>query len=103
MVVDVFERDELPFPRYQIQHLFLNEMDCTAYLEQARWPDGFVSRLLCSPMSRIVLAIDPAFSDDDMVTAIPVLLPVLDKTQDEHPLTSKSRQSITFVITINFA
>lgn len=44
MVIDVLERDDLPFPRSlpEFQRLFPNEAACTAYLERARWSDGFV-------------------------------------------------------------
>lgn len=46
MVIDVFERDELPFPYSlpEFQRLFPNEVACAAYLEHARWRDGFVCR-----------------------------------------------------------
>lgn len=44
MVIDVLERDDLPFPRSLpgFQRLFPNEAACAAYLERARWSDGFV-------------------------------------------------------------
>ena len=44
MVIDVLERDDLPFPRSlpDFQRLFPNEAACAAYLERARWSDGFV-------------------------------------------------------------
>ena len=47
MVIDVLERDDLPFPRSlpEFQRLFPNEAACAAYLERARWGDGFV----CDP------------------------------------------------------
>jgi hypothetical protein len=46
VVIDVFERDELPFPYSlpEFQRLFPNEVACAAYLEHARWRDGFVCR-----------------------------------------------------------
>ena len=46
MAIDVLERDDLPFPRSlpQFQRLFPDEAACTAYLEHARWSDGFVCR-----------------------------------------------------------
>lgn len=46
MVIDVFERDELPFPHSlpEFQRLLPNEVACAAYLEHARWRDGFVCR-----------------------------------------------------------
>ena len=46
MVIDVLERDELPFPRSlpEFQRLFPNEVACATYLEHARWRDGFVRR-----------------------------------------------------------
>jgi len=44
MVIDVLERDDLPFPLSlpDFQRLFPNEAACAAYLERARWSDGFV-------------------------------------------------------------
>ena len=44
MVIDVLERDDLPFPRSlpEFQRLFPNESACAAYLERARWDAGFV-------------------------------------------------------------
>ena len=44
MVIDVLERDELPFPHSlpEFQRLFPDEAACAAYLERARWRDGFV-------------------------------------------------------------
>ena len=44
MVIDVLERDDLPFPRSlpEFQGLFPDEVACAAYLERARWGDGFV-------------------------------------------------------------
>ena len=46
MAIDVLERDDLPFPRSlpQFQRLFPDEAACAAYLEHARWSDGFVCR-----------------------------------------------------------
>jgi len=44
MVIDVLERDDLLFPRSlrEFQRMFPNEAACAAYLERARWGDGFV-------------------------------------------------------------
>ena len=44
MVIDVLERDDLPFPRSlsEVQRRFPDEAACAAYLERARWGDGFV-------------------------------------------------------------
>ena len=44
MVIDVFGRDDLPFPSSlpDFQRLFPNEAACAAYLESARWSDGFI-------------------------------------------------------------
>lgn len=44
MVIDVLDRDELPFPHSlpEFQRLFPDEAACAAYLERARWSDGFV-------------------------------------------------------------
>ena len=44
MVIDVLERDDLPFPRTlpEFQRLFPDEAACAAYLERARWGNGFV-------------------------------------------------------------
>jgi len=44
MVIDVLDRDELPFPHSlpEFQCLFPDEAACAAYLERARWRDGFV-------------------------------------------------------------
>lgn len=46
MAIDVLERDDLPFPRSlpDFQRLFPDEAFCAAYLEHARWSDGFVCR-----------------------------------------------------------
>ena len=44
MVIDVLDRDELPFPHSlpEFQRLFPDEAACAAYLERARWGNGFV-------------------------------------------------------------
>ena len=44
MVIDVLERDDLPFPHSlpEFQRLFPDEAACAAYLERARWSNGFV-------------------------------------------------------------
>lgn len=44
MVIDVLQRDDLLFPRSlpEFQRLFPDEAACAAYLERARWGDGFV-------------------------------------------------------------
>ena len=44
MVIDVLEREELPFPHSlpEFQRLFPDEAACAEYLERARWRDGFV-------------------------------------------------------------
>ena len=44
MAVDVLERGNLPFPDSlpEFQHLFPDEAACAAYLERARWSDGFI-------------------------------------------------------------
>jgi hypothetical protein len=44
MVIDVLDRDKLPFPHSlpEFQRLFPDEAACAAYLERARWSDGFV-------------------------------------------------------------
>ena len=46
VAIDVLERDDLPFPRSlpEFQRLFPDEAACAAYLEHARWSDGFVCR-----------------------------------------------------------
>ena len=51
MVIDVLERDDLRFPRSlpEFQRLFPDEAACAAYLERARWGDGFVCDHCCSP------------------------------------------------------
>ncbi len=43
MVMDVLDRDDLPFPRSlpEFQRLFPNEASCVTYLENSRWIDGF--------------------------------------------------------------
>ncbi len=43
MVIDVLERDDLPFPGSlaEFQHWFPDEAACAAYLERARWGNGF--------------------------------------------------------------
>lgn len=42
--MDVFEHDDLSFPRSlpEFQRLFPDDAACAAYLEKARWRDGFV-------------------------------------------------------------
>ena len=44
MVIDVLERDDLPFPGSlpEFQRLFPDEAACVAYLEHARWGDDFI-------------------------------------------------------------
>ncbi|MCR4303419.1 MAG: IS1595 family transposase [Gallionella sp.] len=44
MIIDVLEREELPFPHslQEFQRLFPDEAACAKYLERARWRDGFV-------------------------------------------------------------
>ena len=44
MAIDVLERDDLPFPGSlpEFQRLFPDETACAAYLERARWRNGFV-------------------------------------------------------------
>lgn len=44
MVIDVLERGDLPFPRSlpEFQQLFPDEAACAAYLERARWSEGFI-------------------------------------------------------------
>ena len=51
MVIDVLERDDLLFPRSlpEFQRMFPNEAACAAYLERARWGDGFVCDHCGSP------------------------------------------------------
>jgi hypothetical protein len=41
---DVFQRDDLPFPHSlpEFQRLFPEDRACAAYLERARWRNGFV-------------------------------------------------------------
>lgn len=44
MVIDVLEREDLPFPHSlpEFQRLFPDEAACAEYLERTRWRDGFV-------------------------------------------------------------
>ena len=44
MAIDVLERGDLPFPRSlpEFQRLFPDEAACAAYLERARWINGFI-------------------------------------------------------------
>ena len=51
MVIDVLERGDLLFPRSlpEFQRMFPNEAACVAYLERARWGDGFVCDHCDSP------------------------------------------------------
>ena len=44
MVIDVLEREDLPFPHSlpEFQRLFPAEAACAEYLERTRWRDGFV-------------------------------------------------------------
>ena len=41
--MDVVDRADLPFPRSlpEFQRLFPDDAACAAYLEKARWGDGF--------------------------------------------------------------
>ena len=41
--MDVLDRADLPFPhsRPEFQRLFPDDAACAAYLEKARWGDGF--------------------------------------------------------------
>jgi transposase-like protein len=43
-MIDVLERGDLPFPHSlpEFQRMFPDEAACAAYLERARWSDGFV-------------------------------------------------------------
>jgi len=43
MVIDVLQRDHLPFPKSlpEFQRLFPDDNACAAYLEKSRWSDGF--------------------------------------------------------------
>jgi transposase-like protein len=51
MVIDVLERDDLPFPRslLEFQRLFPDEAACAAYLERARWSNEFTCDHCGSP------------------------------------------------------
>ena len=51
MAIDVLERGDLPFPHSlpEFQRLFPDEAACAAYLERARWSDGFNCDLCGSP------------------------------------------------------
>ena len=51
MVIDVLQRDDLPFPHSlpEFQRLFPDEAACAAYLERARWSDGFICDHCKSP------------------------------------------------------
>ena len=51
MVIDVLQRDDLPFPRSlpEFQRLFPDEAACAAYLERARWSGGFICDHCDSP------------------------------------------------------
>src|SRR5476649_1521637 len=42
--VDIHQRDALPFPKSlpEFQRLLPDDAACAAYLEKARWGDGFV-------------------------------------------------------------
>lgn len=44
MVIDVLDRDDLPFPQSlpEFQRLFPTEAACASYLEHTRWRNGFV-------------------------------------------------------------
>jgi hypothetical protein len=50
MAIDVFAQGNLPFPRSlpEFQRLFPDEAACAAYLERARWNDGFICELCSS-------------------------------------------------------
>ncbi len=42
--MDIQQRDDLIFPQSlpEFQRLFPDDAACAAYLERARWPDGFI-------------------------------------------------------------
>ena len=44
MLMDIHQRDDLPFPASlpEFQRLFPNDAACAAYLEKARWRKGFI-------------------------------------------------------------
>ena len=44
MLIDIHRRDDLPFPQSlpEFQRLFPNDSACAAYLEKARWRNGFI-------------------------------------------------------------
>lgn len=44
MIIDVLQRDDLPFPRSlpEFQRMFPDEAACATYLERARWSKGFI-------------------------------------------------------------
>ncbi|PZW36869.1 transposase-like zinc ribbon protein, partial [Humitalea rosea] len=46
IAMDIAQRDGLAFPRSlpEFQRQFPNDTACAAYLEHARWPDGFICR-----------------------------------------------------------
>lgn len=71
MVIDVLERDDLPFPRSlpEFQRLFPDGAACAAYLERARWGDGssalVVERpaiLIVSPIGMVIATATAAMS-----------------------------------------
>ncbi|MFC6519780.1 IS1595 family transposase [Undibacterium arcticum] len=51
MVIDVLDRDDLPFPHSlpEFYRLFPDEAACAAYLERARWSGGFICDHCGSP------------------------------------------------------
>jgi transposase-like protein len=51
MSIDVLQRGDLPFPHSlpEFQRLFPDEAACAAYLERARWSNGFICEYCNSP------------------------------------------------------
>ena len=62
--MDVLDRADLPFPHSlpEFQRLFPDDAACAAYLEQARWGDGFAcphSSCLTTPTLKSICYIRP--------------------------------------------
>jgi len=59
--MDILQRDDLLFTQSlpEFQRLFRDDAACAAYLERARWPEGFI----CSPYPSMGVGKTPHPSD----------------------------------------
>ena len=71
--IDILERDDPVFPQSlpEFQQLFPDDGACAAYLERARWPDGFVCPHCRQTVEPFRIVVDPAFWSAVPVVANP--------------------------------